>query len=62
MFHHSIKPGTLHDSFCRCRACKPPLVGQATIIRRARNFRVLALVVLGVWGGVIAALYPLAVR
>lgn len=56
MIHQAIKPGTVHDSFCRCRTCKPPLVGEVTLVRRARNFTAICLVALGIWLGVAISL------
>jgi len=25
------REGVIHDQFCRCRACKPPLVGEQSL-------------------------------
>jgi len=36
MRHDPIRLGHIHDQFCRCRRCKPPLVGDVKMPRIVR--------------------------
>ena len=38
---------TSHDYYCRCRLCKPPLVGQASHSRNRLNMIAFALIAVG---------------
>jgi len=42
----------IHDQFCRCRACKPPLVGHSAILRPSAGR------VFSIFNGVTSILFP----
>lgn len=43
---------TTHDTYCRCRTCKPPLPGEAQ--RQRDKWAILALIFLGALAAIMA--------
>ena len=52
MKYDPIRVGHIHDEFCRCRTCKPPLVGERKLPVSAAIFIILSLTA-ALWAAII---------